>query len=184
MGRFSSLLASILVPPSLDFEASSLDFEPSRLASGASWPAAFLWLCFTQLPAAMNVRNAKIPKTCQEKDISHKWPDCQRWGGGGDPPRGFQWNKTQIDRRGLPRASTKTPKSCLVGAMPHASKMLPASFKFACSAVFFSTSLFFGRPLCQPLPCQLAPESPASEWPRRDARSVNNARGSPDPPAC
>ena len=96
MGRFSSLLASILVPPSLDFEASSLDFEPSRLASGASWPAAFLWLCFTQLPAAMNVRNAKIPKTCQEKDISHKWPDCQRWGGGGDPPGGFNGIKPKL----------------------------------------------------------------------------------------
>ena len=97
MGRFSSLLASILVPPSLlNFEASSLDFEPSRLASGASWPAAFLWLCFTQLPDAMNVRNAKIPKTCQEKDISHKWPDCQRWGGGGDPPGGFNGIKPKL----------------------------------------------------------------------------------------
>ena len=128
--------------------------------------------------SALLLRTSEMPKNRKPAKRKTSITNCQTAKGGGAaviPPGGFQWNKTQIDRRGLPRASTKTPKSCLVGAMPHASKMLPASFKFPCSAVFFfSTSLFFGRPLCQPLPCQLAPESPASEWPRRDARSVNN----------
>ena len=122
MGGFSSLLASILVPPSLNFEASSLDFEPSRLASGASWPAAFLWLCFTQLPAAMNVRSAKIPKTCQEKDVSHKWPDCQGWVGGGDPPRGFQ-------SAGHRRCANSVPDSFPTGSVQ--SQLAKSRYSFA-----------------------------------------------------